>query len=122
MYYEINEKRWLKFKKDIRLEESIEKWNGYHKTTTLYFIAPLDLVSKHSDCDEFITIAIEFPTIYDSHFDPEKAHVSISPAKKCEDTKGFIDYYWCEYDMPYDWIDYLLDIYYEARYPREEQT
>ena len=71
-------------------------------TTTLYFIAPKELL--YNDYPEAVSaeICIECPM---EHIEPAYAAVGISPT----DEDGS-DYDWCDFDLPYDIIGRLIDL------------
>lgn len=84
----------------IKFEERYD--SEVYGTTTLYFIAPKELLND--DYPEAVSaeIMIECPT---EHIEPAYAAVGISPT----DEDGS-DYDWCDYDLPYEMIGELIDL------------
>ena len=81
-----------------------------YETTTLYFIAPKDMLQKFiptNDYPEAISMetSIEFPT---EHIEANYADVCVSPTR--EDENGTEDYDWYDVDIPYDEIEELIKL------------
>lgn len=74
-------------------------------TTTLYFIAPKEMLNGKYPEAEHAEISIEFPT---NHIEARYAGVSLSPTKYFEEADGYADYDWCDFDMPYEEIEELI--------------
>ena len=91
---------------NIRFDERYD--DEYHGETTLYFIAPKEMLDnffpkgKYPDAIS-MEISIEVPT---NNIEAENALVSISPTKKTED--GYGDYDWTDVDIPLEEIEALL--------------
>ena len=68
-------------------------------TTTLYFIAPKELLNNKYPEAESTEISIEFPT---NNQDPEYASVMFSPTKDGE------DYDWYDVNLPHEDIEQLM--------------
>ena len=82
-----------------------------HDTTTYYFTAPksmLDRIFKPGKYPEAIAmeISIEVPT---DRQEPCEAEVSISPTMEDGDG-GTTDYDWTDVDLPYEEIEFLLNL------------
>lgn len=80
-----------------------------YETTTLYFIAPKEMLKTMmvNDYPEALSmeISIEFPTY---HIEPKYADVCISPTRYDEETDSYEDYDWYDIDLPYDEIEELI--------------
>lgn len=80
-----------------------------YQTTTLYFIAPKEMlksmmVNNYPDAVS-MEISIEFPT---DHIEPRYADVCISPTRYVEEADSYEDYDWYDIDLPYDEIEELI--------------
>lgn len=77
-----------------------------HETTTLYFVAPADLLDGKYPDAEFATISVEYPNAY-----PEASYASVmvSPSKYLEDCDAITDYDWFDVDLSYEEIELLLN-------------
>ena len=94
--------------KKIKFDERYD--NEEYGTTTLYFIAPKEMLKKlipTNDYPEAISmeISIEFPT---DHIEAKYADVCVSPTR--EDENGMEDYDWYDVDIPYDEIEELIKL------------
>ena len=95
--------------KGIEFEERYD--NEELGTTTLYFIAPKEMLKKlipTNDYPEAISmeISIEFPT---EHIESHYADVCVSPTK--EEIEGCTEEYdWYDIDLPYNEIEELIDL------------
>lgn len=81
----------------IRFEESYECPES--NTTTLYFIAPVDMLDGKYPEAESMEISVEFPT---AHPEARYAEVEFSPTKDGE------DYDWFDVLIPLDEIEELM--------------
>lgn len=101
----------------IKYEESYV--SEEYETTTVYFIAPVEILSyiTGEDFPDAVSaeISIEFPCVGDDmYFCAGCASVEISPT--CEGPDGsLLDYEWYDVDLPYEDIDRLIDIYGKAK-------
>ena len=94
--------------KRIKFDERYD--SKEYGTTTLYFIAPKEMLKNFipkNDYPEAISmeISIEFPT---EHIESNYAYVCVSPTK--EDENGTVDYDWCDADISYDEIEELIKL------------
>lgn len=75
-------------------------------TTTLYFVAPKEILKTMigKDYPEAVSmeISVEFPT---DHIEAGKAYVCASPTNENGE-----DYDWWDVDMPYDEIEALIEL------------
>lgn len=81
-----------------------------NQTTTLYFIAPKEMLKTlipNQDYPEAVSmeISIEFPT---EHIEPEYASVCISPTKQVDDSTE--DYDWNDIEIPYNEVQELIKL------------
>lgn len=88
----------IKNKEIVFEEKYIDKEYG---TTTLYFIAPKEMLKGKYPEAESTEISIEFPT---GQMESKNASVMFSPTKDGE------DYDWYDVDLPYDVIDRLINL------------
>ena len=95
--------------KRIKFDERYD--NEDYETTTLYFIAPKEMLKTMmvNDYPDAVSmeISIEFPT---ECIAPKYASVCISPTRYDEDTDSYEDYDWYDIDLPYDEIDELISL------------
>ena len=93
----------------IKFEERYE--SEENETTTLYFIAPKEMLKPliNRDYPEAISmeISIEFPT---EHIEANYASVCVSPTKYDEETNSYYDYDWFDVELPYEEIDELISL------------
>lgn len=78
-----------------------------YETTTFYIIAPKEILGDKYPDAEFATLSIEVPT--ERMFD-YNATVMVSPTKYDEQEEGYMDYDWCDLELPLEDIRKLLDI------------
>lgn len=76
-------------------------------TTTLYFIAPREMLCGKYSKAEFTAISIEFPS---NHIEAHYASVMFSPRKYFEENDCYIDYDWFDINMSYEDIETLIKI------------
>ena len=89
--------------KRIEFEEKYE--DEEYGTTTLYFIAPKEMLDgKYPEADH-AEISVEFPT---NNPEPAYATLELSPTQYDEEKEGYIDYDWVEVNLPYDEIAELI--------------
>ena len=79
-------------------------------TTTLYFIAPKEMLKEFIPAKSYpdaisMEISIEFPT---EHIEADYANVCVSPTR--EDENGTEDYDWHDVNIPYDEIEGLIKL------------
>ena len=91
---------------DKRIEFE-ERWDSeVYETTTLYFIAPKEMLrtTMVKDYPEAVSmeISIEFPM---NHIEASYADVCVSPTNKEGE-----DYDWYDIDLPYDEIEALIEL------------
>lgn len=94
---------------DNRIEFDERYDSEEHGTTTLYFVAPKEmlktmLVNDYPDAVS-MEISIEFPT---EHIEANYASVCVSPTR--ENECGTEDYDWHDIDLPYDEIGELISL------------
>ena len=104
----ITSERWEKYKHDI-VEDDYYASKEF-ETTTLYFMAPAGIADGCTNEDVSVEISMEFPTLDDAYFEAAYAGVSISPTKEVDGT--MLDYDWSDWDAPYEYINFLLELYY----------
>lgn len=75
------------------------------ETTTLYFIAPKEILNGKFPEADFATISVEFPT---SNPRPEFSSVMYSPAVYEEENDAYEDYAWFDVELSYSEIAELL--------------
>ena len=79
-------------------------------TTTLYFIAPKEMLKTFIPTNDYpdaisMEISIEFPT---NHVEANYANVCVSPTR--EDENGTEDYDWHDANIPHDEIEGLIKL------------
>ena len=94
--------------KRIKFDERYD--SEEYGTTTLYFIAPKEMLKKFIPTNNYpeaisMEISIEFPT---EHIEANYADVCISPTR--EDENGTEDYDWYDVDISYDEIEELIKL------------
>lgn len=92
--------------KRIKFDERYD--SEAYGTTTLYFVAPKELLKKYIPTNDYpdavsMEISIEFPT---EHIEPYYAGACVSPTRKIEDVAE--DYDWHDVQLSYDEIEELL--------------
>ena len=77
-------------------------------TTTLYFIAPKEMLDGRYPGATSMEISVEFPTAC-----PEARHASCecSPTRYEKKSGCYTDYDWFDVDMSYEDIEKMFDIY-----------
>lgn len=90
--------------KRITFEERYDSEDG---TTTLYFIAPKEILCYEYPDAEHAEISIELPT---NNMEARYATVSFSPTKYDEDEESYTDYDWVDSDLSYEEIEALIDL------------
>lgn len=85
--------------KRIIFEEGYE--SKEYRTTTLYFIAPKEMLNGKYPEAESMEISVEFPT---EHPEANYADVMFSPTKDGE------DYDWYGVNLPYDEVEALIQL------------
>lgn len=94
--------------KRIEFDECYDDGEG---TTTLYFIAPKELlqVTMIKNYPEAVSmeISIELPT---NNMEARYADVSVSPTRYVEEDDSYEDYDWYDISLPYDEIEELIDL------------
>lgn len=90
---------------DIKLEDIVKSVE--YKSTTLYFIGPVELLEGKYPDALHSTISIEFP---DGQCEPAYASVMVTPTRK-EVDGAMVDYDWVTVDWPDSVIGQLLDQY-----------
>ena len=75
------------------------------ETTTLYFIAPKEMLYGKYPEAEHMEISIELPN---DHMDAAHAVVDFSPTKYFEEDDAYVDYDWYEVELPHDEIEELI--------------
>lgn len=89
----------------IKFEDRFEC--AEYGTTTLYFIAPKELLCGRYPEAISAEISIEFPTnIPEARY----AGVSLSPTKYDAENDSYTDYDWFDVDLSYEDIEKLMDL------------
>ena len=90
---------------EIELEE--EYINEEYGTTTLYFVAPKEMLNGKYPEAVSMEISVEFPTDY-----PEArgSTVMFSPTDYDEEEDAYTDYDWFDADLTYEEIEKLIDL------------
>ena len=94
--------------KRIKFDERYD--SEEYETTTLYFIAPKEMLKRFIPTNDYpeavsMEISIEFPT---GHIEANYADVCVSPIRQYEDTME--DYDWHDVSLPYDEIEELIKL------------
>ena len=89
--------------KRIKFEEKYE--DEEYGTTTLYFIAPKEMLDGKYPEAEHAEISIEFPT---ANPEPAYAIVEMSPTKYDEESESYTDFDWFDVSLPYGEIEELM--------------
>ena len=81
-----------------------------YRTTTLYFIAPKEMLKRYIPTKDYpearsMEISIEFPT---DHIEANYANVCVSPTRENRDYTE--EYDWYDVDIPYDEIEELIKL------------
>lgn len=74
-------------------------------TTTLYFVAPKEMLNGKYPEAETMEISIECPT---EHICAEYATVMWSPSRYDEEAEAYTDYDWHDADWSYEYIEELI--------------
>ena len=82
-------------------------------TTTLYFVAPKEMLNGKYPEAETMEISIELPT---NNMEARYATVMFSPTKYYEEGECYTDYDWFDADMPYEDIEALIKLAEEKRF------
>ena len=95
---------------DERIKFDERHDSEYYGTTTLYFIAPKEMLKEFIPTNDYpeavsMEISIEFPT---EHIEADYANVCVSPTR--EDENGTEDYDWYDVDIPNDEIEGLIKL------------
>ena len=95
---------------DERIKFDERHDNEDYGTTTLYFIAPKEMLKEFIQTNDYpevvsMEISIEFPT---EHIEADYANVLVSPTR--EDENGTEDYDWYDVDIPNDEIEGLIKL------------
>lgn len=90
-------------------------------TTTLYFIAPKEMLKEFIPTKYYpdaisMEISIEFPT---NHVEANYANVYVSPTR--EDENGTEDYDWYDVNIPYDEIEGLIKLAKTSNYEKNNE-
>lgn len=94
--------------KRIKFDERYDSED--YGTTTLYFIAPKEMLKEFIPTNDYpeaisMEISIEFPI---DHIESNYADVCVSPTRENED--GIEEYDWYDIDIPYDEIEELIKL------------
>ena len=92
---------------DKRIEFDEKYIDEEYGTTTLYFIAPKEMLNGKYPEAESMEISIEYPT---DHFEACYASVEFSPTKYDEENDCYTDYEWFDVDMSYEDIEALIEL------------
>lgn len=76
-----------------------------YETTTLYFIAPKEMLNGKYPEAEHAEISIEMPT---AHMEARYASAQLSPTKYFEEECCYTDYDWRDVNMSYEEIEELI--------------
>ena len=90
---------------DNRIKLEDRYYNDEYGTTTLYFIAPKEMLNGKYPEATSMEISVEFPT---EHPEANYASVMFSPTKYDEEEDVYTDYDWYDVDMPYEDIEALI--------------
>ena len=87
-------------------------------TTTLYFIAPKEMLKEFIPTIDYpdaisMEISIEFPT---NHVEADYANVYVSPTR--EDENGTEEYDWHDVNIPHDEIEGLIKLAKTSNYEK----
>lgn len=93
---------------DTRIEFDERYDNVQYGTTTLYFMAPRELLSAKYPEATSTEISVEFPI---NHLDPTYATVMYSPTKYDEENDCYSDYDWFDVELTYGEIAALIKLY-----------
>ena len=91
--------------KRIKFEERYDSED--YDTTTLYFVAPKEMLGEKYPTAVHAEISVEFPM---ERIDPYCASVEISPTGYCNEEDGYFDYDWVDISLPYDEIEALIEL------------
>ena len=94
--------------KRIKFDERYD--SEEYETTTLYFIAPKEMLKRFIPTNDYpeavsMEISIEFPT---EHIEANYADVCVSPTRQYEDAME--DYDWHDVSLPYDEIEEFIKL------------
>lgn len=90
---------------DSRIEFDERYDDEEYGTTTLYFIAPKEMLNGKYPEAEHSEISIEFPS---NHIEARYASVQLSPTKYFEEDDCYTDYDWCDIQLSYEEIEELI--------------
>lgn len=90
---------------DKRIEFDERYDNKEEGTTTLYFVAPKELLPREYPEAVSMEISVEFPI---NHPEARYADVQYSPTKMDKENECFLDYDWTGFTLPYDEIEELI--------------
>ena len=96
--------------KRITFEERYD--SKEYGTTTLYFIAPKDILDGKYPEAEYAEISVEFPM---NNPEARYATVEFSPTRYIEEDESYSDYDWYEVDVPYEEIEELIKLAMESK-------
>lgn len=94
--------------KRIKFDEKYDDED--YRTTTLYFIAPKEMLKTFIPTNDYpeaiaMEISIEFPA---NHIEANYGDVCVSPTREVDG--GTEEYDWYDIDLPYDEIEELIKI------------
>lgn len=89
--------------KQIEFDERYD--DEEYGTTTLYFVAPKELLSDKYPEAVSVEICVECPT---AHIDACHAGVGFSPTKYVEEDDCYVDFDWFDLDLPNEEIEALI--------------
>lgn len=92
---------------DKRIEFDEKYIDEEYGTTTLYFIAPKEMLNGKYPEAESMEISIECPI---DHLEARYASVEFSPTKYDEENDCYTDYEWFDVDMSYEDIEALIEL------------
>lgn len=92
---------------DKRIEFDERYDDEDYRTTTLYFIAPKEMLNGKYPEAESMEISIEFPT---DHIEPAYASVEFSPTMYIKEEESYVDYDWYDVDLPCEEIEELINL------------
>ena len=93
----INNRIWLEERYDS--EE--------YGTTTLYFVAPKEMLNGKYPEAESMEISVEFPI---DNIEAKYATVMFSPTKYDDEVGGYTDYDWFDVSLPFEEVEVLIDL------------
>lgn len=95
----------IRIDKRIKFDESVI--SEENNSITLYFTAPKEFLMNQYPDAEYMTISVECLREY---ICADYATVECSPTKYDDEEEGYVDYDWCEWDIPLEEIEALIKL------------